>query len=55
MNFKTEMESENLKVIRGKIDWNSTILQSVNRGEKFPLSFTCVNIIELILRLLRIS
>lgn len=42
MNFKTEMESENLKIIRGKIDWNSTILQSVNRGEKFPLSFTCV-------------
>lgn len=42
MNFKTEMETENLKVIRGKIDWNSTILQSVNRGEKFPLSFTCV-------------
>lgn len=42
MNFITEMESEDLKVIRGKIDWNSTILKSASRGEKFPLFFTCV-------------
>lgn len=42
INFKTEVKKEQTKILRGKIDWNTTILNSASRGEKFPLSFTCV-------------
>jgi len=42
INFKADIVSQESKTIKGKIDWNRTILNSINRGEKFPLQFTCI-------------
>ena len=41
VNFSTETITNEDKIIRGKIDWNTTILNSIKRGEKTPLTFTC--------------
>ena len=42
INFKSEMIIENNQTIRGTIDWNSTILNSAQRGEQYPTQFTCL-------------
>jgi len=42
INFKSEMLVENNHTIRGTIDWNSTILSSLQRGEDHPTQFTCL-------------
>jgi hypothetical protein len=41
LNFSSNLELHNLSDIRGTIDWNSTILTAVSRGEKTPMQFVC--------------
>ena len=42
INFQSEMIVENDHTIRGTVDWNSTILNSLQRGDKHPTQFTCL-------------
>ena len=42
INFKSESIIESTETIRGTINWNKTILNSLKVGEKFPRQFTCV-------------
>lgn len=41
VNFSTETIRIEDNIIKGKIDWNTTILNSIKHGEKTPLTFTC--------------
>jgi len=42
VNFRAEIDVEETRAIKGTIDWNRTILNSINRGEKYPLQFSCI-------------
>ncbi len=42
VNFRAEVNIEESRTIKGTIDWNRTILNSINRGEKHPLQFSCI-------------
>ena len=42
LNFDTESESEQIRTIRGTVDWNRTILDSLRSGQKLPLQFSCI-------------
>jgi len=41
LSFHQETRDEQLKMIKGNVDWHSTILTSMKNGEKFPLQFNC--------------
>ncbi len=42
INFKSESIIESSETIRGTINWNKTILNSLKTGEVHPRQFTCV-------------
>jgi len=42
VNFRAEINVEETRTIKGTINWNRTILNSINRGEKYPLQFSCI-------------
>ena len=42
INFQSEMIVGNDHTIRGTVDWNSTIRNSLQRGDKHPTQFTCL-------------
>jgi hypothetical protein len=42
INFKSEMIVETNQTIQGTVDWNGTILNSLQRGESHPTQFTCL-------------
>jgi len=42
INFKSDSVIESAETIRGTIDWNKTILSSLNKGQEHPTQFTCI-------------
>ena len=42
LNFETGAEVEPTETVHGTINWDRTILDSVRRGQKFPLQFSCI-------------
>ena len=42
LNFETRAEIEPTETVRGTVNWDSTILNSVRKGQKFPLQFSCI-------------
>jgi len=42
INFKPESVIESTNTVRGTINWNSTILSSLQKGEEHPTQFTCL-------------
>ena len=42
LNFKAESQIIKSNMIQGKIDWNTTILESVHTGSSSPTLFTCL-------------
>ena len=42
LNFRSSSHTEHRNIIRGKIDWNRTLTQSMNLGHKTPMVFTCL-------------
>jgi len=41
LSFSQDTYIEQSKMVKGNVDWHSTILSSVKRGESFPLKFDC--------------
>jgi len=41
INFKGEVKLEESRQVRGNINWSQTIVKSINRGEEYPLMFSC--------------
>ena len=42
LNFETGAEGELAETVHGTVNWDRTILNSVRRGQKFPLQFSCI-------------
>ena len=42
LNFRSSSHTEERNIIRGKIDWNRTLIQPINLGHKTPMVFTCL-------------
>ncbi len=42
LNYESDVFSVDSPTIRGKIDWNTTLTNTINRSQKFPVSFVSI-------------
>jgi hypothetical protein len=42
LNFRSSSHNEHRNIIRGKIDWNRTLMQPINLSHRTPMVFTCL-------------
>jgi len=42
LNYESDSFSVDSPIIRGKIDWNTTLTNTINKSQKFPVSFVSI-------------